>query len=359
MKNAGSQTVKKAKVATQTKRAYYRVNMLDVARLANVSKSTVSRAMKNDPRISEETRQAVASAVKQLNYKTNVLMQSLLTTRTGNIGVLLPAISNSFWSIILTAIENCAYQAGINVMYMNTHGNEEKEKAGLNQLIEKRVDGIIITPSPENLDRQHFVELLNSQIPFVILDRSFSDLAVNYVYSDDYKGSYLATEHLIKLNHQRIGHIGGATSVSSGKDRLQGYLDAMIEHRMPINKDYIICTHFYNMEQYGYDSTMNLLQLKQRPTAIFAETDEAARGVYRAIFERGLRIPEDISVVGYANLDFAEYLRVPLTTVEQPARTLGESAFNLLLKHINDSEAEKETVVLPTKLIVRQSTRMI
>lgn len=342
-------------------RKYYHVSMQDIADVANVSKATVSRALKNDHAISKTTRAKIKRIAKKLNYKPNILMQSIMTSKTYNIGVFVPDISQEFWGKVVMNIEQLSDESGYEVFITNTINSKEKEKHCMERMISKRVDGMIIVPSPENIKSEHFVELLEANIPFVILDRYFQDIDAYFVTCDGVHGGFLATEHLIKLGHKRIAHIAGPkgpANMSTSVDREEGYRKAMIKYELPICEEYVIHTHFYNHQKEGYAAAKQLLELQQPPTAIYACTDLTAIGAYRAIHEKGLKIPQDISVVGYADLPMAEHLNPSMTTIKQPSATMAQESFRLLKLQMNDKSTNQDNkhVVLPAKLIKRNST---
>ena len=353
--------------ATPRHNAPYRVNMLDVARLAGVSKSTVSRVLHDDTRITKKTRQRVQEAIERLGYKPNMLVHSVFTSRTYNVGVMLPSVCQEHWGNVLLGIEEQAFEKGYNIFIANTALSEaaeemarsdDKEERGLNRFLQRRVDGLIIAPFHENIANRYFTQLVNIGIPLVLLDRRLL-VEADLVITDDVNGARQAGEHLIKLGHRRIGMVGGSYETTTGEMRTKGFLDAMMASGVAVHKDLLIHTHFYNMPQLGYEAALKLLKRRPRPTAIFAHTDMHAVGVYRAAEELGLKIPDDVSVVGYADLQFCRYMSPALTTVHQSGLNVGRVAFNLLCRHFPNREEGHRTELVPTRLIVRNSTRKI
>jgi LacI family transcriptional regulator len=335
------------------------VTLNDIALQAGVSVSTVSRVLNNKYekyRISLKTKQLVAKAAKDLKYHPNDLARSLRLKRTQTIGLVVPDISNPFFACITHTIQNCVYMSGYSLIVCITNEDLETEIKQIELLRRKGVDGYIIMPV--GIKNEHIEELYNYNIPIVILDRNLEDLKTNSVIVDNYKGAFEATEYIIKCGHRRIAIIQGLQNTYTNNERLRGYMEALALYGIPKNDSYIV-GHDFRKEN-GYIETKLLLSLETPPTAIFATSDLITLGVMQAIDEENCRIPDDISLVAFDDIDFAPYLVVPLTLVKQPKELMGEISVKLLIDDIkHKSKSEKKKIILNPELVIRKSVRTI
>lgn len=326
------------------------ININDIARIAGVSVSTVSLVLNNKPGVSQETKIRVLGVVEKLNYVPSSIARSLVTKRTTSIGLIVPDISDIFYAQLGKIVQNAVSKKGYSMILCNSENNPEKETTYLNFLKDKRVDGIIIVPGLSINSTK--VEQID--VPVVFVDRYIKGVDINYVGVDNEKGGYEATKHLIKLGHERIGCICGPNGASSSTERIAGYKKALVEFGMKF--DEILLRESDWTVEGGFYATKELLSLRASPTAIFAMSDTCAIGVFDALTRERLKIPEDIAVVGFDDIRFAPYLKVPLTTVRQPIEDLGKISAKLLLEKLSSKKkSSSQKVVLDTKLIVRES----
>jgi LacI family transcriptional regulator len=339
----------------------------DVARLAGVSTATVARVLYNNGYIAEETRTRVVAALQQTGYRINSVARSLRIQRTATIGHIINCIlPNPFFAGVALGAEQEANQHGWSILMVNVQADAQREQLGVETFIQQRMDAIVFT-TPVN---EANVQLaLDAGIPVVQVERPTS-LATHTVIVDNYAGSTEAVEHLVAQGHRRIVFMGGDPAVRSAdksfgryveEERLAGYRDTLQKHGIPLGERLIILGQYYSMNEpfETYYSLKPLLQSVERPTAIFATSDMLAAHVLQDIYACGLRIPEDISVIGYDDT-IARYLTPPLTAVQQPMIDLGRTAVRLVLQHFQEEEVlpvgSWQQVMLPTHLVIRSST---
>lgn len=329
------------------------VTIYDVASFAHVSVTTISKILNHkDFDISDETRERVLAIIKELDFTPSGLARSLVTKKTNVLGLLIPDISNQYFADMARGVEDGANRLGYNVILCNTDENHRKELEYLHLLQEKGTDGIIIVPIAES--EKLFTEEFNYDKPFVILDRVYENMSsdIFQVRFDNVKGGYFATRFLTQEAHKRIGIITGPSKSRPSKDRLNGYKAALAEAGIPVDKSLIYEGNF--KFESGFEGAKYLL--KQRVSAIFATNDIMACGVYKAITSAGLKIPNDISVMGYDDIMLSDMLDPPLSTISQPKVDMGRIASEMLIKQIKKEKISTEAVFEP-KLIKRKSVR--
>ncbi len=329
--------------------------MKDVAQLAGVSVQTVSCVVNDTGSISPETRLRVLHAIEQLNYRRDPIARSMRTRQTRLIALLVLDITNPVLSTIASNVEAAAYDQSYNVLLYNVSQDVRREQAFLEAVAERRADGMIIVNA---VDRQHTFALLEeATIPTVLVD-CVETPTIPSVAVDNFRGAYLATQHAIELGHTHIAHLCGALTLEVARQRADGYRQALADYGLhqpqmltPLNDrwDY----------RSGYYATRKLLEGSPRPTAIFAAGDQMAIGAYRALAEAGLRVPDDMSVIGFDDIEAAQYTIPPLTTIRQPLDQIAGSAFGLLLDLLDGQQPATTSIILPPELIVRDSTRRL
>ncbi len=332
------------------------VTIVDIARELHISPSTVSRALKGDLRISDATRRMVSELAAKRNYLPNSVALSLVKSRTNTIGVIIPEIAHHFFSAAISGIEDIAYASGYHVMICQSNESHEREVANTQALISSRVDGLIVSVSSGSQQFGHFERLHEKGIPLVFFDRICENMATSRVIVDDYEGAYMAVEHLLAVGCRRIAHLAGPPSLLITHNRLKGYLDALRHNNQPIDPQLIVnCdTTLKN----GLAGAKQLLeQTNGEVDGIFAAIDMVAIGAMMAIKEKGLRIPDDIAVLGFANNQYAPLFEPSLTSIEQPAFEMGQTATRLFLRQVADTEAPPVTKVLKTQLVIRNSSK--
>ena len=330
------------------------VTLKELATRALVHPSTVSRVANNDPslRIAPATRLRIEALLRETEYRPNGVARGLKLRQSFVWAVVIPDITNPFFAALFRGIEDGAAPRGYNVLLCNTDGSPERQRSHLQSLTARRVDGVILASTV--LKDPAVRWLRHQRTPYVLVNR-FSDEALDpFVGSDDVTGARLATRHLISLGHVRIGHLAGQTTVSTGVQRRRGYQAALAEAGLPSDPDLLVDSGF--TEEGGDRATERLLGLKNPPTAVFAVTDMTAVGAYAAARRLGMRIPEDLAIVGYNDIPLANRLIPGLTTVHVPIHELGTVAARMLLDQIETGQLPPRRVVFAPQLVVRGST---
>ncbi|MDF2380247.1 LacI family DNA-binding transcriptional regulator [Nostoc ellipsosporum NOK] len=329
----------------------------DIARQLNISISTVSRAMRNAPDVNIETRKAVMALSEELNYQPNKLALSLKQKQTHNIGVLVPNLDYVLATMV-KGIDEVALEAGYTVMVCQSNESFGREIVNTRRLLDSLVDGFIISVSSETKVFDHFRKIQEKQMPMVVFDRMTPFLQAPGVRIDNEDGGFQATEHLIEQGYKRIAILAGPKNLGISNERLDGYLRALKKHRIKVDQDLIIYCDFN--QHYAYLATQELLQMKKRPDAIFTISDRMAIGAMLAIKEKGLRMPQDIGLVGFNNEPVVSLVTPGISSVDQPAFELGKAAAKLFIETMhNESDMSHVEEVLKVKLIVRESSQRI
>jgi LacI family transcriptional regulator len=329
-----------------------RPTIFDVARVSGVSYSTVSRVVNGQPHIREETRRRVQQAMAGLGYVAHTSARTLASGRSQVVGLLAQELESSFFLGVIRGVDQQVSTAEYDFMLCTTHDRREKEAAYVARLSHGMVDGLLII-LPRGLP--DYVEQLRAvQFPFVLIDYDDDAPGCNVVNAANRPGTVAAIEHLVALGHRRIGFITGTLTVGSTHQRLGGYRDALLAAGIPLAAELVVPGDF--LEPRGYEAARELLALADRPSAIFASSDAAAIGVLRAAREAGLRVPEDLSVVGFDDVPEASYVDPALTTVRQPLRDMGRSAVRRLMELLAEPDAPAQRIVVATELVVRGST---
>jgi len=325
----------------------------DVSQAASVSTATVSRVLAGFEEVSEETRQRVLDAARELNYQPNRNARNLRRNTTSKIGVVISDIQNPFFGSVVRGVEKITIKDDYTIILGNSDEDPEREKKLIAMLLEEGVAGIILVPT--NMDAESYRPLFGSGTPFVVVDRQLPIQDLDMVLVNGAAGAKMAVDHLVSLGHQKIGYVGGLKHLSVMHERERGYLTAVRKHKLPVVADYL--RQGNNRQDGGYAAVCELLSLQQPPTAILIANNLMTLGGLHAIHENGLEIPEQVSLVGFDDMDWAASLRPPLTVVAQPAYEMGETAASILLDRIHNSELPHRTVVLDTRLVVRASCR--
>jgi DNA-binding LacI/PurR family transcriptional regulator len=335
-----------------------RLTITEIANELGVSPSTVSRALNNHPAISSKTKKAVVNLAKKLDYQPNLLALSLLRKKTNNIGVIVPEITSYFFSSVINGIQDMVNPMGINMIISQSNESYEEEKKIVQTFTSIQVDGFLISPAVETKNFNHLHALVNNGIPLVVFDRDCEGLDVDKVFVDEYSGAFQAVEYLIKSGCKRIAHITGKQNLSTSRHRLQGYKDALLKHQIAIVDDYIVESDGFAPE-HGILPTQKLITLPIPPDAIFTINDGIAIGTMYVIKNAGIKIPEEISVVGFDDDPHSSYFKPSLSTVWQPTYEMGILAARLLMKRINTSNDLVKVRIesLFPELIVRGSSK--
>jgi LacI family transcriptional regulator len=331
----------------------------DIARELNVSSSTVSRALKDYPGISQETKRKVKELADKMNYRPNAIALSLRKSRSFTIGVIIPEVVHFFFSTVISGIEEVANSRGFNVILTQTNEKLEREKSSIATMLSNQIDGVLVSYSKETTDFDHFSRLLDKGFPIVFFDRVPNIEQSIHVIVDDYSGAYEATKHLLQQGYQRILHLAGPSNLKISQERARGYKDALREHGVAFDPAYIVeCTKGTDEEAQKIVTEI-LTSFSTKPDAFFANNDMAAVGAMLACKAAGLRVPEDVGIVGFSNWQFCSMIDPSLTSVSQPGFRIGAKATEILLDLIEKKvspEDFKESVVLKTELLVRKSS---
>jgi LacI family transcriptional regulator len=331
--------------------------MKDIARDLGVSVVTVSKVLRNHSDISEETRERVLARIKEVDYRPNIAARSLVTGRTYLVGLVVPSLLHPFFAEIAKAISENLRQRGYYLIISSSEEDPELEQQEINHLLERRLDALIVASCRSSLDL--FQRIEREDTPYILIDRSFEALAANFVGVDDETVGVLATQHLIDIGCQRIAHIRGPET-SPGKQRLQGYKRTLEHNGMRVLPEYIITEPKGDVDtrQRGAEAMRQLLQRDPRPDGVFCFNDPLAIGAMNCILDQGLRIPEDVALIGCGNLNYDDTLRVPLSSVDQRSRQIGEETARVALAILTSKRPPAlENVILQPQLVPRASTQ--
>ena len=332
------------------------VRLKDIAEDLSLSVVTVSKVLRNQTDISAGTRERVLRRMRELNYKPNFAARSLATGRTYCVGLVVPSLLHPFFAEVAKGIVDAIRPKGYGLLISSSNEDEELERQEIEQLLARQVDALIVASSQRSPAFFHAIEERNSA--WVLIDRKFPDLRANYVGVDDEEIGRVAAEHLIERGCMRIAHIRGP-EISTGIGRLAGYRSALARRGFPLVPEMVAQsdTADNSAEASGYQAMRQLLGVDPRPDGVFCYNDPVAAGALQAILEAGLRIPEDVAVVGCGNARWAALLRVPLSSVDQGAARIGERAAKMALKLTETEDRPKRrTVLLPVALIARESS---
>jgi len=322
-----------------------------VAEKAGVSVNTASRAINNKPDINEKTKKRILEIAQELGYIRNSAAVALRTKKTRTIGVVIADNRNPFYAEVLNGMEIAAREKNYHIILANTQRDYKKEEEAINLLLAKRVDGLLITPVQDRDD--DIKKLIEANIPFVVVGRDFKNIEVDAVYNDEVKGGFLATDYLIKKGHKKIALVNGFLYKSPARSRLEGYKKALNKYRIPLD-DLLISAGDINMEN-GYERTRQMMEKNLDFTAIFAYNDMMAFGVMQAIKEKGLKMPQDIALVGYDDISFSSLISPTLTTIKLKKQELGVESVKLLFSRINGERKKIKKVMLDVELIIRET----
>ncbi|EIT84848.1 periplasmic binding protein/LacI transcriptional regulator [Fictibacillus macauensis ZFHKF-1] len=324
----------------------------DVARQAGVSIATVSRVINGQGGVRPKTEARIVQAIEELAYIRNAAARTMKSKATKTIGVVVPDISNPFFPLVMSGIEEKAREQGYIAFLSGTKESTVVEQNVLKSLIERGVDGVILTTADEN--GQHLTQFIEQDIPLVAVDRSLPHLEVDHVLVDNRKGAYQAIQRLILQGHERIAIICGPLSTTPGRDRLIGYKEALHDFHLSFNEAYVIEGDF--SEQSGYDAVGQLYVLEEPPTAIFTCNNLMTTGCLKALDNLQWKLGRDVSVIGFDDIDLATFVQPKLTVVSRPMKALGELAFQLLHERIEMKQAiGKRSYQLSPELIIRES----
>ncbi len=330
------------------------IRMKDIARDLGVSLMTVSKVLHNHADIGQETRNRVLKYARRLGYQPNWVARSLATGRTYMVGLVIPDLMHSFFAEVAKGVAKVLEARGYNIVISDSEENVEAETRQIGVLLARNVDGLIVASaqrSGQRLDRM----MRNRKVPYVLIDRIPAGLKAHFVGVDDRQIGDIATLHLIEQGCQRIAHIRGP-SLSTGEGRCRGYRRTLAKHSLASLREYIVFGE--SEDSSGYEAMRRLLGMNPIPDGVFGYNDPVAAGAIKAILEAGLRVPDDIAVVGAGNVHYSDLLRVPLSTVDQSSSELGEKAAGLLAQSIEaKTPLRPQRILIQPRLVLRESSR--
>lgn len=327
-------------------------SIYDIARMLNVSASTVSRALQDHPRISAEVRKLVKEKAREMNYRPNRMAVNLKLGRSNTIGVVVPHINRNFFSSVIDGIEEEASKKGFDVLICQTRESYEKEKKVVGSLAQGRVDGVIASIAAGTREYTHYNHLEEDGIPLVLFDRATDEVKAGKVTVDDYRGGYLVTEHLLKCGRKRVYHYAGWQHVSVWNNRCRGYQDALRDHGIVPDTGWVLTGDV--SKEAGQQAARQLLEREVLPDAVFCTSDFVAMGMMLELLKNGVRIPEDIAICGFANEPMDELVTPSLSSVNQFSKRMGQEAARMLFAGLEGFMPAD--VMLEPELIVRDST---
>jgi LacI family transcriptional regulator len=332
------------------------IRMKDIAKDLGLSQATVSKVLREHPDIGEKTRQRVLERVKELDYQPNSLARSLVTGRSYLIGLVVPSLLHPFFAEIARALSSAIRGKGYSLIVSSSEEDPELEREEISRLLARRLDALIIASCGSTMEP--FERMESKSQPYVLIDRELNGLGANFVGIDDEKAGWLATEHLIAIGRRRIAHIRGQDN-STGFGRFEGYRKALHHRGLPYSDDYVVRRNRVDTEttRQGAEAMRLLLERDPKPDGVFCFNDPLAIGAMSTILEAGLRIPEDIALIGCGNLPNNDCLRVSLSSVDQHSQMIGQRAAELVLSLIGSKQMPRaRTIILEPTLVVRSST---
>jgi LacI family transcriptional regulator len=326
----------------------------DIAKKLGVSVSTVSRALKDHPDISDETKKLIKAFAAEVNYRPNALALSLRRQKTNTIGLIIPEIVHHFFSSVISGMEDLAYKEGYNIIICQSNENQHREAINLQTLLDHRVDGILVSLSKSTQVFDHFIDAVDSGIPLVFFDRAAEKILTDQVITDDFEGGLIATTHLINRGCKNIIHLAAPQHLLIGKNRREGYCKALENAGIPIREDRILKC---DTREEVFTMRQHILDLAPEIDGIFAVNDSTAIAVMQILKAKGYKIPKNIAVVGFGDGPNASVIEPALTTIEQKGFEMGLEAVRLLLQRLNNPAADIsfQTKVFKPTLTIRNS----
>ncbi len=328
----------------------------DIAKMLDITASTVSRALKDHPRISDSTKQQVLSMAKKMNYQPNSIAAALRRGTSNLVGVIIPNIDRNFFASVVRGVEDVLNDTNYNVIICQSNDSLQKEKSNIKALLEAQVDGIFASYAKETTDFSHYEDIQKRGISLILFDRMQDSFDVDAVVIDDYLGAFKATEHLIEQGCKRIVHFSGPQTVSIYRDRQRGYTEALKKNGLPVDESLILSSDLKleTGKKMGYE----IAGWSKQPDAVFSASDYAAMGAMKIFKNKGILVPEDIAVVGFSNESFTSLIDPALTTVDQHSKKMGQFTANLFLDSLKDKSEDHTPAktVLNPELIVRASS---
>jgi LacI family transcriptional regulator len=326
----------------------------DIARELEISASTVSRALNDNPRISLKTKEKIKAVADKLGYRPNTLASNLRNKKSNTIGIVVPLINRYFFSSVISGAEDVAFKAGYNVVISQSNDLAAKEISIVQSMFSNRVDGLIISIAMQTDTFDHLKLFRKKHIPLVFFDRAVPEIETDKIVVDDFAGGFRVTQHLIDQGYKRIGHLAGPQNLTTYLDRKNGYIDALLKNGITYDESLIIVNTLTSDE--GVPAIQQLMSLPNSPDAIFCGNDTTALSVMIYLRDKGIRIPEDVGIVGFSNEPFSKVVSPSISTIAQPGFEMGQKAAELIIRKIENKERTYQTIILPTELIIRESS---
>lgn len=326
----------------------------DIARVLQISASTVSRALNNSSRISAKTKERIKEVAEELGYRPNTLASNLRNKKSNTIGIVVPLINRHFFSSVISGVEDVAFKAGFNVVISQSNDLVEKEKTIVHSMFLNRVDGLIISISMQTSSFEHLKEFKRKNIPLVFFDRVVPEIETDKIIIDDYAGAFKVTQHLIDQGYKRIGHLAGPQNLLTYNFRKKGYIDALLKNGMEYDQSLV---HENTLtSEAGVIATKEFMSLQNPPDAIFCGNDITALSSIMYLKDRGVKIPQEMGIVGFSNEPFSKVVSPSISTIAQPAFEMGKKAAELIIRKIENIDKSVSTIVMPSELIIRDSS---
>lgn len=333
------------------------ITIYDIARQLNISAATVSRGLKDHPAVNKATRKKIQELAKALGYRSNTFASNLRKKSTNTIGVIVPRLSSHFMANVIAGMENIASSEGYNLIISQSLETLKKEMANADTMFTNRVDGLLVSLSVETQHIDHFEPFIRKGIPVIFFDRIKEHSQCMGIIIDNYKSAYDATKHLLDNGYRRIMHIGGSTVSHVYAERLKGYKQALLDHKITPDPKWMLTKNM--SEESGVEAARYILKMKHLPDAVFTANDACAVYCMRTLKNEGIKIPEEIAFVGFNNDPMSKVVEPNLTTINYPGYAMGEAAATQLINHLNGITNITATniIILRSELIIRESSR--
>lgn len=326
----------------------------DIARELEISASTVSRALNNNPRISLKTKEKIKAVADRLGYRPNTLASNLRNKKSNTIGIVVPLINRHFFSSVISGVEDIAFKAGYNVVISQSNDLAAKEISIVQSMFSNRVDGLIISIAMQTSNFDHLKLFRKKQIPLVFFDRAVPEIDTDKIVVDDFDGAFRVTQHLIDQGYKRIAHLAGPQNLTTYFDRKNGYIEALRKNNIAFDESLVNVSTLTSED--GVPAIEKLMALPNPPDAIFCGNDTTALSVMIYLRDKGIRIPEDFGIVGFSNEPFSKVVSPAISTILQPGFAMGQKAAELIISKIENKDRTYQTITLPTELIIRDSS---
>ena len=330
----------------------------DIASVLKISPAAVSKALHDDSRISSKTKEAVKKVAKELNYQPNHLASALRKGKSNLVGVIVPRTNSNFFSSVIQNIEEVLNKEGYNIIITQSNESYKKECNNIDTLLFTQVDGIIASMANETIQLDYFEKIKSKGIPLILFDRGENDLNVDYIGINDYDSSHMIVKHLVEQGCKRIAHIGGYKHTRIFNNRIRGYVDAIKQYNLPLDSELLIESSLTTED--GRDKMTQLLNLKNRPDAVYIAGDYAALGALQVLNEHNINVPKDMALVGFGNEPFTSMVTPTISSIDQHSAEIGKQAAFTFLERVKEPFVKQtlNKVILDAKLIIRDSSNM-